>query len=207
MEKRENNIFLSGVLTEGLLILVALGLAWFGLYDHRQPLSEIQWAELVSSFWIGLVATIPIGLLMWIVMILPFEWVREFNLLVDRQVAPLFRDITIPEIFALSLMAGLGEEILFRWAIQGGLETLLLGSAGSTLAAGVAVLIASVLFGLCHALSTTYVVLTIVIGVYFGLLMNYTGSWIVPAVSHFVYDFFAILVISRRKRLISPDNF
>ncbi len=192
---------------EGLLILIALGLAWFGLYDHLQPLSEIQWPELVISFGVGLAATIPLGLLMWIMLSLPFAWVREFNLLVDRDVAPLFRNMTIPEIFALSLMAGLGEEILFRWSIQGGVETLLTVKVGGTMATVIAIMVASLLFGLCHAISAAYMVLTIIIGGYLGLLMTYSGSWITPAVTHFVYDFFAILVISRLKKPIAADNF
>jgi membrane protease YdiL (CAAX protease family) len=94
--------------------------------------------------------------------------------------------------------AGVGEELLFRGLVQAGLSRLL----GPVSGPWIALAAASVLFGVCHWLNTTYAVLAVLAGVYFGLLLMSTGSLWTPIVAHAAYDFLALLYLIRPKRLI-----
>jgi hypothetical protein len=91
----------------------------------------------------------------------------------------------------VSLAAGVGEELLFRGLIQEGLARWI----GPPLGVGVGLAVASVLFGACHWLSTTYAVLATAAGVYFGIWMILTGSVWTPLVAHAVYDFIALMYL------------
>jgi uncharacterized protein len=94
--------------------------------------------------------------------------------------------------------AGLGEELLFRGLAQEGLSRLVGGEYGDW----VALAVASLLFGVCHWLNTTYAVLALLAGLYFGLLLMLTGSLWTPIVAHAAYDFIALVYLVQPKNLI-----
>ena len=58
---------------------------------------------------------------------------------------------------------------------------------------------ASLLFGLAHCLSVTYVVFATVLGVFLGWLYLATGDLVAPIVAHALYDFIALLVLVRKR--------
>ena len=82
--------------------------------------------------------------------------------LMDQLFNSLFRDWSVLQLGAISLCAGICEELLFRGAIQGGLSR--------RVNLHVAVLSASVFFGAFHLLTWTYGMIAAVIGAYLGLL-------------------------------------
>jgi len=86
---------------------------------------------------------------------------------------------------ALAIMAGIGEELLFRGVLQGGLE--------NPLGTWWALLIASLLFGLAHALTPAYFVLATLMGVYLGLIYVWTSNLLIVIVIHALYDWLALL--------------
>ncbi|MFO0897176.1 MAG: CPBP family glutamic-type intramembrane protease [Pirellulales bacterium] len=59
---------------------------------------------------------------------------------------------------------------------------------------------ASLLFGLAHAVTKTYVVLAGLVGLYLGGLWLWSGNLVAPIVAHGLYDFIAILWLLRRSR-------
>ena len=69
----------------------------------------------------------------------------------DTEVVPLLEKSTWSEIALISLSAGVGEEMLFRGVLQASLERLVRVPGGSVLA--------SMLFGLFHPISVTYMVM------------------------------------------------
>jgi membrane protease YdiL (CAAX protease family) len=93
----------------------------------------------------------------------------------------------------LSLVAGVGEEVLFRGVIQAGLA--------ERVPAWVAVGVASLLFGAAHWLTASYAVLAALIGVYLGVLFLVTDNLLVPAVTHALYDIAALSILVR----LTPD--
>ena len=104
----------------------------------------------------------------------------------DRLIVPIFRQCSIGELLIVAILAGVCEELLFRGALQNGLEQL---SGRPWLALAVA----SLLFGLAHPITPLYAVLAGAIGVYLGWLMSFTGDLLAPIVAHAAYDFVALV--------------
>ena len=94
-----------------------------------------------------------------------------------------------PVLLALAVLAGVGEELLFRGAIQG----WLLQYTGPW----TAVLAASVLFGLVHYVSFTYFLVATGLGLVLGTAYQLSGSLELVMVWHAVYDMLAIYCLLR----------
>ncbi len=60
--------------------------------------------------------------------------------------------------------------------------------------------LASILFGLAHPLTTGYAVMAAIFGVYLGLLWLWSGNLLVAITAHAIYDFLALLYLVRRHR-------
>jgi membrane protease YdiL (CAAX protease family) len=117
---------------------------------------------------------------------------RTVRARVEEAVAKLFPHPTLAELALVSAAAGVGEELLFRGFLQP-----LLASTIGTLAA---LVIASVLFGLAHAVTRTYALIAGGIGFYLGGLWIVTGNLLAPIVAHAVYDFVALTLVTRHAR-------
>jgi membrane protease YdiL (CAAX protease family) len=89
----------------------------------------------------------------------------------------------------IAALAGIGEELFFRGMIQLGLSGVL------GLEVWHAILIASLIFGLAHAVTLTYFILAFVISVYLGFIFDFTDNLLVPIAIHAFYDFFVFLYI------------
>jgi membrane protease YdiL (CAAX protease family) len=63
--------------------------------------------------------------------------------------------------------------------------------------------VAAGVFGVCHWLNRTYAVLATLMGVYFGLLLVWTGNLWTPILAHAVYDFVALVVLGWAENRIS----
>jgi len=106
-------------------------------------------------------------------------------------VAPIFRGIGPGGLALLAVLAGLGEEALFRGVLQPWL-------AGAV-SLWPAVVLTGIVFGALHPVSATYVVLAAAAGAYFGALLVLTGNLLAPIVAHAGYDFVALLLLARLK--------
>jgi membrane protease YdiL (CAAX protease family) len=140
----------------------------------------------------GLAATLPmVLLLLWC---LRTRWapMRRLVTLIEEQIGPHLAGTSMAGIVLLALLAGLGEEALFRGVIQAGLDRYL--------PAWAAVATAALLFGMGHCLTRIYAVLAALIGVYLGLLFVASGNLLVPIVAHAAYDMIALSVLLRRVR-------
>jgi hypothetical protein len=60
-------------------------------------------------------------------------------------------------------------------------------------------ILSNVIFGLLHCITPTYAILAGLIGVYFGLLLDATGTpnLLAPILAHGLYDYLAFLVVIR----------
>jgi len=106
-------------------------------------------------------------------------------------VVTLFKDLSIPELIAISALAGVGEEALFRGVMQPAV-------AGVTGQAP-AILVVALVFGLLHAISVSYVVFAGVISVGLSLLYLWTENLAVPIIAHGAYDAFALIYATRSR--------
>ena len=110
---------------------------------------------------------------------------------IESEVAPIFRGIGPAGLLLLALLAGLGEEALFRGMLQAWLAGMVTPWP--------AVVLTGIVFGALHPVSTTYVLLAGLAGAYFGTLLVLTGNLLAPIVAHAGYDFVALLVLARLK--------
>ncbi len=175
----------SAVIIEGGLILVALALGW--LVDEA-PLRKIDVS--LAGAAIGLLATLPLIVGLLVVDRVSFGPFQHLEDVMQGSILPLFRGASVGELLLISVLAGLGEEMLFRGVVQDFLQRL----TGSP---WMAVGIASLAFGLVHPITRTYAILAGLIGVYFGGLYLATGNLIVPIVAHAAYDFVALFYLLR----------
>ena len=97
----------------------------------------------------------------------------------------------------ISIMAGVGEEALFR----GVLQTYFAGHVG----VAPALLVTSSLFGLLHPVTAVYAVMAGLIGLYLGVLAVWHDNLLVPMVVHSLYDFVALTYLVHYHRL-QPDS-
>lgn len=157
------------------IVVLAVVLGWvFGL----DLLGRIEFS--VAALNWSVLGTLPLLLGGWWLSGSSWEWMRELKRLVQEMVALLFRDAPPGTVFLVAVLAGLGEELLFRGVVQGGLDGLI-GPWGALLAA-------SLLFGAMHALTRAYFVVATIMGLYLGLIYLWTGNMLIPILIHFLYD-------------------
>lgn len=165
---------------EGALVFVALGLGWLFEVD---PLAQVLTdGRAVAT---GVVATVPMIGLLWWGLFRPRGTVG----VVTRQGAELaqkvFPQTSSGGLALVSLLAGIGEEMLFR----GFLQTLFAGFVNEPFG----ILAAALAFGMVHAMSRAYAVVATLVGVYLGVLYAVTDNLVVPVIAHALYDFIALL--------------
>ena len=90
---------------------------------------------------------------------------------------------------ALCVVAGVGEELLFRGAVQGWLA----GSLGEI----TAIVVASLLFGLVHYISFTYFLVATGLGLLLGTAYALSDSLSLVMIWHAVYDMVALYCLLR----------
>ncbi len=112
----------------------------------------------------------------------------------------MFRGVSVPEFALISLLAGLGEEVLFRGLLQGGLAEVLNDRLTPAAASGWALVVASLVFGLMHPITRLYAILCFAVGIYLGCLWIATDNLLAPIVTHAVYDFVALVYLTRDSR-------
>lgn len=178
--------FLVGATFEGALIVVA----FVGAFITQTPLlTQLRgtWQDVVAAL-IVTAAMIPFAFLTRAARSGPLARIRE---IIEQHLVPLFGNCTWDELLALALLAGVGEELLFR----GWLQVWLTGYMGPI----GALVTASVLFGAVHAVTRAYAVLATLIGALLGALLIWSDGVLAPILVHALYDFVALLVLLRRR--------
>ncbi len=193
-----NSLVAAAVFFEGGLALVALALGWlFGLGIWSQLRLDSVVAIQQALLW-GVLGTIPPVLSLWLLDHYPIGPYRGLKKFVEEQVAPLFRGGSLWQFVVIAVAAGLGEELLCRGFLQTGLQVWLTEHVGATAATVTALVIASVVFGLAHYLTTAYAISCIVIGFYLGGIFIATENLLVPVIVHALYDFVALIYLTRK---------
>jgi uncharacterized protein len=165
-----------------------LGVALVWAFAFREPVfSRVYWNK--ADFAAGLVAVIPLFLFLAWLMKSRLETVVQHRKLVHSLFRPLIGEWSILQLAALSLCAGIAEEIFFRGAIQADLA----GRIGFKLA----LVLSSIAFGAAHPVTWTYSIIATLMGAYLGGLFIWTGNLLGPIVAHAVYDFGALVYLQR----------
>lgn len=185
LEWSARSLFVTGFFVE--LGLVLLGAALGYLFLSRP--FPFRLALDAQGLLVGLLATVPmVGFAFALTSRLAGRvgFLREMEGKLKLYLGSGIRSMTIQEIILLSAAAGVGEEILFR----GVLQTLF----GSTWGLWVA----SVIFGLLHAVTPAYFALATLMGLYLGSLHIATNNLLAPILVHWLYDAVALYLLRKQ---------
>jgi membrane protease YdiL (CAAX protease family) len=189
---------------EAALGFVAMSVGWMIGVD---PLATIPITDdsfnnnMLAVLW-GVATTVPLLIGLLIINRLRFSALARIRRFINAQVVPLFQPLSLFELAALSFAAGFGEEMLFRGLLQVAIADNVEGTSGIV----IAISGASVLFGVCHWITPTYAALATLAGVYFGVLFLLTGNLLAPLIAHALYDFLALVYLTRRSESKQPSG-
>lgn len=171
------------LLFEGSLAGLAAGLGWWFQID---PLAQLNW-DVRAAGW-GLAAAVPMFCLFLLGDRFPVGPLRVIKQFLHEMLGPSLAACRWYDLLSVALVAGAGEELLFRGVLQP-----LTGLVWS-----------NILFGLAHSITPLYAVLAGLIGLYLGWVFETSGSLLAPILAHGLYDFFAFLVVARACRSNCP---
>jgi len=161
-------------------ILIPLPFRRSGIWPALHPADLFTWITVVAGLS-GLVAGKAIALLI-------THW-RPLHVVVKRLADLIaWEDFRGRDYFLIALLAALGEEILFRGALQP-----LIGLIPAT-----------AIFGLLHATSRAHVILATLLGLGLGWLYEWSGSLWPPIFAHLGIDLVTGLVLKRTLRSTMP---
>ena len=173
-----------GVAFEGGLALIALALGWL---LGQPPLQKIQWIGR-DAIW-GLAACLPMLAAFGVCVRWPVGPLLRIKQLSEEFIREWFASCTLIELAMISLLAGIGEEMLFRGVIQDAISAWINPLVGVTLA--------SLLFGLMHPITPFYIVLAGLMGAFLGWIFSATGNLLPVIICHGLYDFLALAYLTR----------
>lgn len=190
-EPPSSRLFWFGAQFEVLLLGLAVGLA--NLFE-----TPIHWrgSSISVEIALGALATLPLfGFLVWSVRT-RFAPTRSILDFLDRAMLPRVASWSLAQLAAVSVLAGVGEEALFRGVLQ--------PLAGRWLGPAVGLLLVSLLFGLVHAVNRAYLLVTTIMGLYLGGLYLGRESLLAPITCHALYDLLALTyLLGIRARTVS----
>ncbi len=179
-----NRMTLIVLVVEAVLAVVGLAVGrWIGT-----PILEDARVDLRSGI-LALAATLPLVAFVFWGMRTEFALFAKLRKMIRETIIPLFASCSLPELLLIAIMAGIGEEVFFRGFLQ--------GSLGRVVNPWIALALVSALFGLAHYVSLSYAIVTGLLGAYMGMLLLLTGNLFVAVAVHALFDFLAILLISR----------
>ena len=208
-EQSPDEVFLTAVLFESALAVLAIFLGWAIGPSARDLVPELhpeQLWPLLSGLGLGLLAAIPILILIELIRRIPWEPIAELERLTDEGMIKTLLRLGPAELIVISICAGIGEELLFRgwlmyWLVDG--LSIAAPQADATIVLIVALVVSSLVFGFFHPITRLYIFLAALMGLYFGGLVIWTGNLLVPITAHAAYDA-AQLLLARREMLKSP---
>jgi len=162
---------------------------WLVVAEFLGIVPGAQGAATVGALVTGAAATLPLLPLLWWVSRSRLGPLRAMMREVDEVLVPLLSRLTVADYALIALLAGIGEEGVFRGLLQEGLSW--------SLPVPAAVVAASTVFGMLHFITPAYALLAGILGVYLGALYVLTGNLLVPITVHALYDFIALLYLLR----------
>lgn len=173
---------------EGGLVAVAFFLGWIAGISPIETL-RFEW-EAVA--W-GIAATIPVFVLFLASHCFPVGPLLPIKRFLIDLLGPSLAVCRWYDLVLLALLAGFGEELVFRGVLQPWI-----GVNGFW----VGLVVSNILFGLAHLITPLYALLAMGIGIYLGLIGRITDeeNVLIPIITHALYDYLAILVVVRTFR-------
>jgi membrane protease YdiL (CAAX protease family) len=166
----------------GLLVAAAV----LGRLLGVRPLAtfHLQWLDAA----LAVAARLPLLVVFWGCVKCPWRPFKTIRRILEESLVPLLRGCSLMQLAMIALLAGLGEETLFRGVVQAAAAEWIGGPEGRWIALAAA----AMLFGTLHSITPIYAALAALIGLYLGWLWLATGNLLVPIIVHALYDFLAL---------------
>lgn len=178
----QTSVVVFAALFESALAPLALFVGWL----LGQPaLASFSWNARDAG--IGVLAAFPMLAALAAALRWPIGPLARIERFFDKEVRPLLGNRPWSDLALISLAAGIGEEMLFRGVFQ--------AAFGRWLRPGAGLAIASLLFGLLHPITLTYIVIAALMGAYLGVIWLLNGNLLTVMIAHAVYDFLALIVL------------
>jgi uncharacterized protein len=183
-----NSSFPLAIVIEGGVAVLAFVLAWiFGVALPGQFGKSAS--AIVQGTLLGVAATFPLLAAFWWLVHATWPAAQRLVQQVQELVRTLFPRASLVQLFAVATVAGLGEELLFRGVIQSLVARWTMPIIGLA--------VASLVFGVFHAVSPLYFLLASLAGLYFGWIVLASRDLLPAIVAHGLYDFIALAYLSR----------
>jgi membrane protease YdiL (CAAX protease family) len=195
-----DSVFWTAISIEMGLGVLAVGLGWLTGVDVRQwiPRFELgQLSNILAGLALGTVAAIPMLIAIELLERIDWEPIRGLKALEELPIVASLLSLNVGELIAISIAAGVGEELLVRGWMMGWISGPF--ATATPLAIGLSLIASSIAFGLMHPITKTYAVVASVIGLYLGSLVLWTENLLVPIAAHTVYDAVHLLLAKRQK--------
>lgn len=179
------------------MAVAAVVIGW--LFGYA-PAATVAWSP--SAVGWGVLATLPPLAMFLMCVHSTFRPLVEITRVVDEQLTPLFRNCHWFDLAAVSLVAGIGEELLFRGLAQGGLAQWI----GPPWGDWIGLCVAGIVFGLLHPITRAYAVMAGAIGLYLGGLWMLSGNLLTPITTHAMYDFTVLFYLVRFRGPSSDEH-
>ena len=145
-----------------------------------------------AGFGLGVIGTGPLLLGFWWLLKAETKASCRIRDFIENVLRPALEEWSVGQLLAISVLAAVCEEVLFRGVVQRGVEQWLGPVPG--------LILASALFGVCHWITPTYALVAGLMGGYLGLLWWWSGNLLTPVVTHAAYDFAALVWLLRVRR-------
>ncbi|WP_416826763.1 CPBP family intramembrane glutamic endopeptidase [Ectobacillus polymachus] len=159
------------LITQAIIITLSVLLSYMLFHDVSKLYSLFVWDPIVILIGGGGIAGCIVLVDLVATKLLPEEWMDDGGIN-DR----IFRGISVPYLFMLTLCIGFSEELLFRGILQ----------------TKFGIVASSIIFAVLHVryLKKPFLFFfVLLISVSFGCLFVYTGNLLVPIFAHFLVDF------------------
>lgn len=189
---KSDGFVIQAILFEGAMALLGALLALICGLDLSKAFYTPDLATLFSQIALGIGLAVGLGIFFTILDYIPSSHLKQISDLTKETVSETMKNSSRINRFLVCLMAGVGEEVLFRgfiflaifefwpWGLEFNMNII------------VAVVVSSILFGLGHYVTAIYFLITGLLGVAFCLVFLRTGLLIAPLVAHALYDFYAM---------------
>ncbi len=184
-----DNFFKVACYFEAALALLAICLGWLLNID---PFANISLNE--PAFLNSIILTLPLVLIFFAMQQLPFAPLQKIRALLLETLGSKLYTRHWTDMLILASIAGFSEELLFRGVLQPWLEEI------SDISLGL--ILSNLIFALVHAVTPLYALLALLMGLYLGMSLDYSGerNLLQPILIHTFYDFVAFMVILRNYR-------
>ncbi len=190
--------FMAAMFELGIGLLAVVLASFAGVHPHETMPKITEYKRI----GFGLIAGFAVGLGMVIMVhgleIFRFRWIEDASEIAEKHLRVLLRGCNVWHLVALSLSAGVGEELLFRGWLQGTLVRELepFGAGGIAFA----IFLASLMFGIIHPLSRGYVAVTTILGIILGITAYWSQNIFMAIIGHTVYDAILMILFVRKMR-------